>query len=205
MTGEILMDDGLHVIQSFYLLVGDPLAPQPTPDPLQGYSPETSIRHTVNLISRNDRLVAIRIQIVPHDFKVQFHEYWSRYSVEEILSNYGIPDQIYTSAKNQASFSYSDLLLLTYHDSGAIIEYVLDNSDDLLCLDGNLNVRTFDMLLFDPVEFDSPSSLSAIIGVLPTVRSVYLPVDETIGIDRFEFFDQFLANPTSCFETKSSQ
>ena len=127
---------------------------------------------------------------------VIYRQYWHRYnSPRQIFLQLGEPEQIYTFRDR------SDTLIIFYDNPDIRIDIVGTEQENNLCpRDRLVNYLSIDMTISN---IYSPFSINGAGGVPLTDHEIYFPIEETFGVTVHEFYQQIMANPLTCLESKT--
>jgi len=179
----------------FYnLWVGDPTVVNETPEP-NGFM--TKIIHHVSLITNNDTVQIIEVYINATKSLAKFREYWSRYSAREIFLQMGPPDHLYTGTPDPAE--KGSYLLTTYEKLGVVAQIYGTKQEDNICPESEAKFIDLQLSLFSPA---SQLSIYGDGGVPPTDRTVWLPIEEAVGVNMQAFYNRVVSDPSACFQVK---
>ena len=191
------MDEGMPEF-GFYFYIGDPSLINATPRPTEPLE-TTGIVGYLDITVGNDLVQRLAADTQTTRLVDKYHKYWSRYTLGNIFKDLGPPDLIFFGIQSRSggylqSIVYSKLGILISMDgikmAGMICPTPLTNS-------GSANVGI-------GIQITNPNSSLNIYGsgVPPTDRSIYLPIQESLGINITQFYQRVIADPTSCFKIK---
>jgi hypothetical protein len=188
-------EDGLPAY-GYSLWVGDPMFMNVTRNPNMGVG-DMEIYQDLSFTIGDGKVQRIYLYTQTVKLVQKFGEYWSRYSMLNVFHHFGPPDLIFL-AVNELHGGY--IQFTVYSKLGIVIEtngikegnqicpISLENNKDIyLLFNLTLTNLTYPLKLYDPGR------------VPPTDRSVYLPIQEVLGIKEIEYYVKYIADPSSCF------
>lgn len=193
---KILENKSSVLVRGFNLWIGDPsIQFNERRELTRTYGIYSAgIVHSIEVITdQSNKVQRIYVSAGTSRFITKFLDYWSRYTLIEILQRHGSPDEIYLS---YGGTGYGQVLV--YARLGAVIETNGKKDGDMYC---PVVPETFPSVILN-LTLTSPGSPLGLyrLGIVPpTDREVYLPVEEMLGISTSEFRAAILADPTTCF------
>jgi hypothetical protein len=153
----------------------------------------------VALISQNDIVQSIEVAVSATELKGEFRAYWSRYSVIEILNQYGPPDQLYLEYNDPQMPFLGHTLILYYRRPRVIVMIYGDKEDNSICTETGSGAHFLSrtMILIDP---DSEISLYSDRFTISKVPKGWISVEKAFGISKDTFYKRLMTNPTLCFK-----
>lgn len=149
------------------------------------------ISHDVGLVVIDDVVQQTYIWILGRGLSRKFQDYWSRYSPKGVFLQTGTPDAIYVGK--------GGTLALVYKQLGMINMYETFWKDGQLCPQNETiyfdrrfvikNINTSDALY---TEYED--SLEN--------KTLWNPIEESLGVSDQEFYDQVIADDSVCFDIK---
>jgi hypothetical protein len=128
--------------------------------------------------------------------ELKFHNYWSRYSPQQIFIRLGRPNEIYYSARG------GNEMVIVYKFLGVVLKFIGIK-------EGNATCPNFEINGYAEREFILTNMASGL-SLLPqservpfTDREFWLPVNEILDVSREDFYNQVIGNPSVCFEMKT--
>lgn len=153
------------------------------------------VQHTINLDVQQNKLLEFRVDIDQRESDI-FYEYWSKYSLRNMLTNLGFPDFIYINIGGYDFYpGYS--ITLIYEEQEIYYTIYGQKQDGLVCplfkegIIGLIQIRIIDSDYDEGLE-GIPSSYDR------TIQEVFEISDQ-------QFYDQVLANSEACFEPINSE
>jgi len=153
------------------------------------YKDSKNVFNDLGLIGVDGIVQQIRIWVLAHGFSPKAQEYWSRYTPKGIFIQIGVPDEIYSSG---------GLLALVYKELGIINMYETFWKDGQLCPQNETYYfdRRFEITNPNPpIEILSEHQKS--------LKYVWKPIEESLGVSVQEFYDQVLTDDSICFDIKT--
>jgi len=193
--GDYIRKDGATEY-SYSLKIGDPAAINETPAP---DSLTLAINHHVSLITDRDIVQIIGISASATKSLARFREYWSRYSAAGIFLQIGRPDHLYIDTTTPDWVENGRTLLVIYEKLGVVAELYGTGHENNICPESE---ATFISLRLSLYNTSSPLSIYSDGRVPPTDREVWLPIEEVLGVDEVEFYDQVISDPSACFRLR---
>lgn len=124
--------------------------------------------------------------------ELKFHNYWSRYSPQQIFIRLGIPNEIYYSARG------GNEMAIVYKSLGVVLKFIGIKEGNATC--PNFEIKGYTEREFILTNMASDLSLLPQSERVPfTDREYWLPVNEILGLSREDFYNQVVANPSVCF------
>jgi len=151
----------------------------------------------VNLLIKDNTIQIMRVVLIVTAPTAKFYEYWSNYSIENIFQNNGLPNEIYIAVQNPYYVDETPYFLIDYGSVGATIEFWGVGQGDYICPRYGDKVGQVILYLYN--KADSSVDIYADGHTPPDNRSIWLPVEEVLGIDNSLFYYQTLTNPLICF------
>ncbi len=193
-SGDYL-DEGSQAY-SYSLWVGDPSMQTATRTTKTGVG-DMEISQDVSFTVNDGIVQRIVVSIQTDRFVSKYLEYWSRYSLSELFLVQGKPDTIYSY--RDSALRGAGGITIVYEKSGIVMEFYGFINGNVLCpkLESGLVTREF--ILTNP-----KSSLSIYLPdrVPPTDRSIWLPIQEVLGINDGQFYNRVVSDPSACFQIK---
>ena len=193
---DIARTDGA-TYHSYEIRVGDPSVINETPE-ADGSS--VIIYHDIDLVTVDDTVEGIEVYIAATKSKAKFRQYWSRYLTQEIFLQMGAPDHLYANVGNPLYKEYGRDLLISYEKQNILIQYYGTGQEINICPENEARFINLSLSLYSP---NSGLSIYYDGRVSPTNREVYLPIEEVLGVDTTEFYNQVLSNPSVCFKPQT--
>ena len=191
-------DDGIEY--TYDLDIGGQPGLDETPMPDGGI---VTVYHRVSLITNNDVVQIIEtgpatagpgVSTVQALAKVR--EYWSRYTAKGIFMQLGLPDQLYIDKPDPFTNKSIPYLLIIYEKLGVVAQIYGSKYEDNICAASG---KSIDIQLS---LFNTANSLLTIYNdgrVPPTDRSVWLPIQEVLGVNVMEFYNRVISDSSACF------
>jgi hypothetical protein len=127
--------------------------------------------------------------------ELKFHNYWSRYSPQQIFIRLGKPDSIYYSPQE------GNRMAIIYKSLGVVIKFSGMREGDSVC--PNFEINGYTERKFTLTNIASGLSLLPEGERVPfTDREHWLPVAEYLRMSQEELYNQIIADPTICFNVK---
>lgn len=145
------------------------------------------ITHDIALLAFNGVVQKIRVWIQGRGVSPKFQDYWSRYTPKGVFLQMGAPDEVYSA---------SGLLALVYKEIG-IFTYETFWKEGQLC--PQYETGYFDRR-FEIINPDSAVAISS--EFQESLKYVWKPIEESLGVSIQEFYDQVVSNDSVCFEIK---
>jgi hypothetical protein len=127
-----------------------------------------------------------------------FDDYWSRYSLEEVLHRLGVPNQIVMDPPFPGATGTG--FILVYGQIGVIVQIGEEIRDNQICQGSEKSYAYLQLIL---TNISSGMDLYRPGGVAPTDSEVYKPIKDVLGIDEDEFYSALMSNPSKCFEIQN--
>jgi hypothetical protein len=181
--------------ESYNLAVGDRNIISDTPEP-NGFM--WKILHSVSLVTNNDIVQIIEVNLIVSKSILKFQEYWSRYSVREIFLQSGIPDQIYTNPIDSKWAYIGHNLFIEYKSPDIKIELFTHMPKYSICT----QYRSEVIIHFTLSGINSSINIYYDGRVPPSDQKVWIPIEEELEIDNTEFYNRVVSDPSVCFEVK---
>jgi len=186
-------------VHNIHLDIGDDSLANITPDPDEGVT-NRKIIQSLHILVKDGIIQKLWTSISTRRFTSRFHEHWSRYSLREILQRHGVPDQIVLGTPTPGGTGVGFVLI--YDQKGIVAELWDEIQDDQICpgpkkISASLQLTVTNT--FSGVDIYEPG------GVPPTNREVYLPIEEVLGVNKEDFYNEVLTDPSVCFEVKGSK
>jgi hypothetical protein len=200
--GEYKRKSGEGIEYTYEMVIGGQTGADETPMPDGSI---WTLSQSISLISNDDIVQIINASpgtigpgISTTQAKAKFREYWSRYTAREIFLQNGPPDQLYVGKIAPTFVDYGSNLLIVYEKLGAVIDLYGTGLENNICPENE--AKTIDLRL---TLFNKNSPLNKYYDrVPPTDRSVWLPIEEVLGVNPKEFYNSVISNPSICFEPK---
>lgn len=157
------------------------------------------VYHHVNLITNDDIVQIIEVSansLKSDESKEKFHNLWSNYSLREVFLKLGVPDNLFTSTGDPSIDFFGQTLLIEYKRFGIFIQMDGTKMDNHLCPINDVQYISLGIDLYNP---DSDLSIYSDQRVPPTNRSVWLTIDESLGISVRDFYTLITKYPSICF------
>ncbi len=193
--GDYVRKGGLNTY-NYMLWVGDPSAANETPSP-DGST--VKIYNHIALIASAGTVQGLGIDIIASKSMAKFRQYWSRYSTSQIFEQIGKPDHLYIGHTDPFVEENGRALLIEYDKQDVLIEFYGTSRDNNVCPELEARYIDLRLSLYNP---NSGLSFLANGRVPPTDRSVWLPVEEALGITTKEFYNRVISDPSTCFKPK---
>lgn len=163
------------------------------------------IYHSVSLITNNDTVQIIEIgagtstkQSLELQAISKFREIWSRYTSRGIFLQSGQPDKLFIGILDPSNMILYPDLLIIYQKLGTVIDYYGTERENNICLEDKAQDIYMRLSLFNP---NSNLRISDDGRVPPTDRRAWLPINEILGVNESEFYNQVISNPSICFNS----
>lgn len=158
------------------------------------------ILHHVGMVvgNRTVQRTILSVNTVNSHIVPLFQNYWSRYSVREILLQQGLPDLVVVQV---SEFSSRYGLVFVYENKGIVAEIGGTKEKNIICPEIE---KKYAFLRLTLTNLVSGLSVYDPNWVPPTDREVWSPIEEVLGMDKQKFYDQIIADPEVCFEVKTS-
>lgn len=152
------------------------------------HNKEQKVLNSLGLVSVDGVVQQVNIWLLSSGLSPKFQDYWSRYTPRGVFLQIGMPDEIY---------SVSGLLVLIYKDLGIINMYSTFWKDGQLC-------PQYETGYFDRrFEITNPDSQVEIFSEhQESLKFVWEPIEESLGVSVQEFYRQVVADDTVCFDIK---
>jgi hypothetical protein len=139
-------------------------------------------------VDENDIVQQIFVSIVSHNPGTKLQDYWSKYSPSNVFLQIGIPDGIYLTSGGD--------LALVYKKRGVVLIYESYWSDNLFCPQNERGVFLRHFIL---TNTESPLDIYYPYNNFTNNRSIWLPIDESIGISIEQFYEKMLYENPACY------
>jgi len=184
------VDDSLEY--SYYLDIGDPMAPKATP------ISSALVYQFLQIRAKSDNgpvqliHIGIRADGTPESSDV-FRRYWTRYLTSQIFAEIGKPDELYIGVKGIGSGKGSDLILV-YERLGVFIDLGGSGRETNICREGEIPQIALTMDLYSPVNTLNRYDFNEYLGD----PKYWLPMENAIGIDTQNFYNLVSTYPNAC-------
>jgi hypothetical protein len=159
---------------------------------------ELEVIQSLQFTIDNGEIQRIRVRVHTSRFISEFQEYWSRYSLRELLLQHGVPDEIVMGRQTPKVTGYG--IILIYQKSGIIVDLSGSQQNHHICPQTETMRRSLRLTLTaisSGLDIFGP-------GASPTNRDLYAPIEEILGIDETELYNQLIDDPSVCFEIKQA-
>jgi hypothetical protein len=186
-------EEGKFLIDEFHLDVGDMSLRMVTP--IDGL--DIKISHQILIIvDKNGTVQQIRGSVnTGRRLYTKFENYWSGYTISELLLDYGIPDILNVWASYGGGYGSAFI----YEKQGIVFEMNGSTLDNFICLKMQSGVAGLQFTLTNP---SSGMSIFNPQWVSPADPDHWFSTEEVLGINKTEFYNIVLTNPSACFEVK---
>jgi hypothetical protein len=185
-------------IYGYSINIGDLTTIYITPDTNTG-SGDLEISQHINFTIGENTVQRIYASIETIKFVSKFREYWSRYLLDGILQRIGKPNKIFLGISQQGD-GYS--IFFIYEDISTVLYFNAIKTGRLVCpLSQDKMLPSLQMTVTNRIilpDLYTPGK------VPPTNLNVYLPIEEALGVDETEFYNQIRLEPQTCFEIKKT-
>ncbi len=183
----------------YYYLIKEPFSDQ---DISMASSDSFEIHHEVSLTAQNDIVQSMDIGIIatgsPRSIAM-YQEYWSNYSMRKIFLQTGPPDQLFVENTNPFLAENGQFLLASYEKRGMVIRINGPASENNICSENEIQSIVSYLSLFNPTSMVGRSSTGRMIMSL---EDLWLPVEETLGVNTQEFYNRVVSDSSVCFRPK---
>jgi len=186
---------------SYRIIVGDPLYMFETSKSTDDL---TYISQYIELTIIGDIVEGIRISVTAHEKTItKFRQYWSMYSTREIFLQLGAPDHLYTD-KGPLPVYAPDIrpLTISYEKKNILIEYFGYAQEINICTKESDRYINLKLALYNS---DSGLDVMESVGIPPASDDYLALVEEVLGVNTSEFYNQVLSNPSVCFKPKVTE
>jgi hypothetical protein len=164
-----------------------------------------TVSHHVSLITNNDIVQIMEISagtIGPGTSTAQgrtkFREYWSRYTARGVFLQLGLPTQLYIGTPDPIENGSN--LWIAYEKIGVVAQIYGTGGENNVCPEREAKFIDLQLSLFS-----TATTLETIYNdgrVPPTDRTVWLPIEEVVGISPQEFYQYVISDSSACFKPK---
>jgi hypothetical protein len=141
---------------------------------------------------KDDIVQQIAINIVSHHPGPKLQEYWSNYSPGNVFLQIGVPDGIYIGIGGG--------LALIYEKRGVVLIYDSYWNENLFCPQNEVGVyRRHFMLTNTETQLDLYPPFENV----SNNRSIWIPIDESIGISIEQFYEKMINKSSACYKFKN--
>ena len=191
--------DGMRTY-GYIMWIGDPSLSTMTRDPNMVVD-DMEIFQSLGFSVWENIVHRIRVEITTRTFAQKLNEYWMKYSFENIFFQLGPPGFISFSKsyKNYNRFTQ----FIVFQNFGIVVETLGTKKDNKICpilVDGTPGNSA--RLSFTLTNLDFGLGIYGPGQILPTDQTVYLPIEETLGITEQEYYDRIISDPSNCFILK---
>jgi hypothetical protein len=185
------VDDSIEY--SYYLDIGDPMAPKALP------VSSALVYQFLQIRAQSDNglvqliHIGIRTDGTPESSDT-FQRYWSRYFANPIFAEIGEPDELYTGAKGIGSGEESKLILV-YERLGVFIDLRGTERETNICREGKITQFVLTMDLYSPSDAVNRYDFNKYLGD----PKYWLPIKDALGIDTQNFYNLVSSYPNICF------
>ena len=170
-----------------------------------------SIKNGFSFEETDGVIDAILINSDGYNKPEEFQTLWTNYSPKKILEMYGVPDRVWLNVTEAYALGRGYHLWFFYDELGFMIRYPGDVMDApvLRICPVIKGMRAIDLSLQD---LDSPLLLERFDAILEDIRletetgktRVLHSIEDATGMDEKEFYDIFMQNELTCFDTPQS-
>jgi hypothetical protein len=178
--------------------IGDESLAGLTPDPNRGAT-DVKIVQNLNILVQDEIVQKIRTSVSTRRFVSRFQEYWSRYSLNEVLQRHGLPDQIYTSTIFYTDDGIGVQLIVVYEGPGIVVYFNGEILDKQVCFDSGKTSADLILILTNPSSQLNPFDPELTPSKHP---DIYAPIEEQLNTSKDEFYAQLISNPSTCFDVE---
>lgn len=191
--------DGMRTY-GYIMWIGDPSLSTATRDPNMMID-DLKIFQSLGFSVSENMIHRIQVEITTRTFAHKFNEYWMKYSLENIFLQLGSPDFISFSKSYRNYNRFTQIIV--FQNFGIVVETLGTRKDNRICpilVDDTPGNST--RLSFIITNLDSGLGLYGLGQILPTEQTVYLPIEETLGITEQEYYDRVISDPSTCFDLR---
>jgi hypothetical protein len=186
---------------TYRIIVGDPLYVIETPESTDDLA---IISQYIELITVGDTVEGIEVSIETHEKTIiKFRQYWLRYSTREIFLQLGPPDHLYiTKAPPPVYAPNIRHFVISYEKKNVLIEYYGHKQETNICTEEEDRFIDLNLSLYNP---NSGLDIYYSGRIPPTNREVYVPIEEVLGVNTSDFYNQVLLDPLTCFKLQTTK
>lgn len=158
--------------------------------------PGGRISHTVFLISLDRATInAIHVAVGTSwgQFPEKFRQYWGRYSVRNMLIDFGMPNDLLVDSTDEAGIA-GKYMLLGYQETGVYVNWYGEQPEIAICPESSANALSLDLMLVEPATELADQLWGELI-----FRYRHVPFEQFYEVPAEDFLRQVVASSDFCF------